>query len=320
MTDMNLIIDGYNIAFRSHHIYDVKQGLKTSDGLPTGIVYGFLKSLLKWKDKFPHHRMIVVWDTPGGKEERREIFADYKADRERNSDTIDVTECDVVGSSDDDGEEEVQMMSLFAFQVRCLKTFLEAIGVDQAQAPKSEADDVIHNLVTGPLSDHSNIILSSDRDLLQLVTRSTVLQTPGGKTYDPDLVKEEYHGIEPKHFLAYRALSGDKSDGLPGLPYFRRKVIARLVSEYDGDLDSIYSSLDDEDLTEKEHEKLVSFEKQAHINQQVMSFREREYRIVEGSQDDNRTEELCDTFEIESIRSDLLEFNSTQGFVRFSHG
>ena len=316
MTEMNLIIDGYNIAFRSHHIYDVKQGLKTSEGLPTGIVYGFLKSMLKWKDKFPHHRMIVVWDTPGGKEERREIFAGYKADRERNVEDVDVSGCDVVASSEDGG----QTMSLFAFQVQCLKTFLNAIGVDQAQAPKSEADDVIHNLVTGPLADHSNIILSSDRDLLQLVTRSTVLQTPGGKTYDPELVREEYHGIKPEHFLTYRVLAGDKSDGIPGLPYFRRKVIARLVSEYDGDLESIYSALDDEDLTEKEHEKLVSFEKQAHINQQVMSFRDKEYRIVEGSQNDDQTEELCDTFEIKSIRSDLLDFNSTQGFVRFTHG
>ena len=78
---MNILVDALNIAFRSHHVYDVKQGLKTSEGVPTGLVFGFLQTLVKWKRKFPHHQVTVVWDRPGGKEWRQEIVPSYKANR-----------------------------------------------------------------------------------------------------------------------------------------------------------------------------------------------------------------------------------------------
>ena len=78
---MNLLVDALNIAFRAHHVYDVKQGLTTSEGLPTGLIYGFLTIIAKWKRKYPHHQIVVVWDRPGGKEWRQKIVPEYKANR-----------------------------------------------------------------------------------------------------------------------------------------------------------------------------------------------------------------------------------------------
>ena len=316
---MNLIIDGFNIAFRSHYIYDVKQELSTSDGLPTGIVYGFLKTLVKWKSKFPKHSIYIAWDTPGAKAERREIYAGYKANRDRDHDILDI---EVVKNSSAankvlDGTTEATVNG-FDLQILLLKYVLNYLGVRQVEAPKTEADDIIFNLVTKDLKEGSNIILSADRDLLQLVSWNTIMMTPKGVVYDKDKVLEEY-SVRPDCFLAYRSLFGDKSDGIPGLFRFRKKIMARLVSDHDGDLESIFGNLEDEKLTKKELEKLEEFEEQAYTNRSVMSFIDKKYSIREGTKDSAKVRQFCDELEFKSIYSSLVDFEPTRGFVRFGN-
>lgn len=305
---MNFIIDGMNIAYRSHYVHDVQQGLKTSSGVPTGIVYGFLKTLLKWKDEFPHHHFVVAWDDPDATQKRQEIYEDYKADRDRNFATI------------EHPDKEGEVIDEFSLQIEFLSNFLRSLGVDQVSASAMEADDVIGSLVRGELSDaQNNIILSSDRDLLQLVSWNTLLMTPGGDKYDPDTVQEEY-GVSPEDLVCYRSLDGDDSDNLPGLPYFRRKVIARLVNDYDGELESIYNAELEEELTDKEYDKISSFEDQAYVNREVMKLRDVEkYEVIEGEWNEEEIEGMCDILEFESLRSDLVASNDNQGFLRFNH-
>lgn len=318
---MNLIIDGFNIAFRCHHVYDVQQGLTTSEGVPTGIVYGFLKSLLKWKKEYPKRRIIVTWDTPGGAESRQAICPSYKANRTRDFDKVAV---DKVATKDEDVPEidsDGEFIDVFSLQIEFLKNFLRSLDIDQSEAPATEADDIIATLVRGELAGESNIIYTSDRDLLQLVTWKTVLETPSGKFYDPDKVMEEY-GVKPEDLVTFRALDGDKSDNLPGLPRFRRKIIAKLVNDNDGKLESIYKADGlEEELTEKEFEKLSSFEEQAFLNQKIMELRDIEKNILTpGSWNEDQIKGMCDILEFDSLRSDLLGSNKIkQGFLRFNN-
>lgn len=308
MTDRkNLIVDGMNIAFRSHHIYDVKQGLKTSSGVPTGIVYGFVKRVLKWRQQYPEHRITVAWDCPTAKKERQKVFAPYKANRDRKFKEVE---------SDKEGEETID---IFTLQIEFLQNFLKSLDVDQVKAKGYEADDLIGTLVRGPMKDDHNVILTSDRDMLQLVTWKTIQMTPEGKPYDPDKVKEEY-GVRPEHLLTFRVFDGDTSDCLPGLPRFRKKVIARIVNENEGSIESIYNS-NVENLSDKETEKLAAFEDQAQINSQIMTLRTVEdYDPIEGEWNEDQIKGMCDLLELKSLRAPLLQANNpNQGFLRYTN-
>lgn len=304
---MNILVDGLNIAFRSHHVYDVRQGLTTAEGVPTGLIFGFLQTLTKWKRKHPHHDVTVVWDRPGGKEWRQAIVPEYKANRPS-----------AAAPSPLEGQSEGEPFDIFSFQLGMLHEILPHLGVDQASAAGREADDVIAYLVRDLYADQNNIILTSDRDLLQLVTRTTVLITPDDKFYDVDRVVEEY-GVRPESLVQLRALFGDTSDNLPGIPRFRKKVAARLVNEH-GSVDSIYKQpVETLGLTKKESEKLSAFEEQARKNLQVMGLLSEmtplDYRP--SSYNEHEINTMCDTLEFKTIRNRLLEaFNSQQGFLK----
>lgn len=303
---MNFIIDGLNIAFRAHHIYDVKQGLTSSEGIPTGLIYGFLLILSKWRKKYPHHQMIVVWDRPGGKDWRQEIVPEYKANRPKS----------VVPSSDQEFEDTVE--DPFAMQLHLLRGILPHLGVDQFSAPKREADDMIGYLTRKVYPEEVNFILTSDRDMLQLVTSKTVVLTPDNKVYDRAKVEAEY-GVPPEKLVQLRALFGDTSDNLPGISRFRKKVAARLVNKYGG-VDSIYRQpIEDLDLTVKESEKLTAFQEQAQKNLRVMNMRmdAESFDRTSSSFNEHEINTICATLEFKKIRNRLLEFNRPkQGFLK----
>ena len=152
---------------------------------------------------------------------------------------------------------------------------------------------------------------------MQLITRKTVLVTPDDKFYDHDKVVDEY-GVPPEKLVHLRALFGDNSDNLPGLPRFRKKVAARLVMEH-GSVDSIYNEdVKDLGLTAKESEKLVAFEEQARKNLLVMSLLTEADNIdhIVGSYDEDEITRTCDLLEFKSIRNRLSAFDTRQGFLK----
>jgi DNA polymerase-1 len=109
-------------------------------------------------------------------------------------------------------------------------------GIRQAFNPKEEADDVIASLVRGPLREHINIIISTDRDLLQLVTESTHQLCPSvglgkEKLYTTSLIESEY-GVAPEAMVHVKALSGDTSDNIPGVSGFGLKTASKLIRMY----------------------------------------------------------------------------------------
>jgi 5'-3' exonuclease len=315
---MKFLIDAMNIAFRAHHVYDVQQGLATSQGLPTGMVYGFFKILARWKRAYPEHDFCVVWDRAGGRKIRQDIYPDYKANRQET-----VTEVAPEEVTEALGDN-FSGMDPFNIQLDLIRGMLTPLGIDQVSAPYREADDVLAHMVRRVYGDEPTIILTSDRDMLQLVSRTTILITPDGKkTYDPDKVFEEY-GVVPSKLLQLRSLCGDKSDNLPGLPRFRKKTSARLVNEF-GDVNGIYAQDTKKlNLTKKEAEKFVIFKDQAFINLEVMRLRDEDCQLdfVSGSRDDTKLLSVLKTLEITTLQDTLLDLHKPplkQGTLRFQN-
>lgn len=206
---VNLIVDGTQLFIRCAFA----PGLGTlidSKGRPTGPIVGFLKSLGAYKKRFPEACIYVCWD--GSSQRRKAIYPKYKANRVPRSEN---------GSS---------------FGMEWLRETLPLLGVLQAFNPIEEADDVIASLVRGKLQNDLNIIISTDRDLLQLVSEFTHQLCPNvgsskEKLYDPAMVESEY-GVQPKFIVHIRALSGDSSDNILGVGGFGLKTASKLIKLY----------------------------------------------------------------------------------------
>lgn len=246
----NVIVDGLNLAHRVHHAMKLlPEPLTDEEGNPTGVVVGFLRSLAALKCRFVDSRFHVVWD--GSKKRRVSRYSGYKANRSKT---------DLYG----DG------------QLDLVKKVLSHLNVVQAHSPDEEADDVICSLVRGELKGHYNVIVSTDRDFLQLVSFTNLLLVPkvGGREeilYDPDKVVEEY-GVAPDDMVALRAMLGDTSDNLPGVPKVSTKVLTSLLREHKT-IDGIFSS-SLVGLTAKQYQSLKSTEDQVRLNLELMSLQE----------------------------------------------
>jgi len=304
----HVIFDGMNLLCRSHFVYDVRAGLSTEAGIPTGAIYGMLRSLVSWRKKHPRARFWVAWEGDEEQngahvESRRALHASYKEGR---------------GGALGDG---------LSVQLDLLKPILSALRVYQVQAQGYEADDIIAWLTReAPASgedvygspDDVRVLVSTDRDLLQLVTDRVVVMSPDGKkSHDASSVREQFHGIGPSNLLPFRALSGDSSDGLPGLKRVPRKIIARLVTEHEGSLDSIYKA-GFADLTAYQRKTLTAFASQALVNEAVMRFQTPdEPKLLEGAGDPDRVRAACEILEMSSMVEPLVGMiEEPKGFYR----
>ncbi len=176
-----LIVDGHLQAARAATAPGLAN-LTDSKGNPTGLIYGFLRILQSLRKRFPDTLIYVAWD--GSSKRRKHQFGEYKANRPNG------------------GRGPVP-----SFQF--LRELLPRLGVVQAYNPEEEADDVIATLVRGLLKEKSNLIFSTDRDLLQLVTHATQMLAPGRGTrneilFDRGTVVSSF-GVEPDHLAHLRA-------------------------------------------------------------------------------------------------------------------
>lgn len=243
----NIIFDGHNLAYRIiNALRNIPDQLTDSEGRSTALVFGVLRSLAAFKKRFERAQLYVVWD--GSKQRRVKLYPDYKAGRPEHS------------------QDTYSEMSR-------LQAMLPLFGISQVHNPEEETDDIIACLLKNKLSGKRNIIVSTDRDFLQLVTYTDLLLVPkqGSRPetlYDPDKVVAEY-GVPPRLMVHLRALSGDTSDNLPGVPRVPRKVLAALLTTH-GSINGIYaSSL--AGVTKTQYEKIKAFEKQARLNVDLMA-------------------------------------------------
>lgn len=216
------IIDGKSVFYRGYYAMG---NLSLRDGTPTGGVYGFAAIALEILGKLRPDYVAVAWDKAGTNiRRRREIYAEYKANRRKAPDD-------------------------FYVQVPMLMEFIEALGWPVYEADDYEADDIM-----GTLSRQANeagvetLLISSDMDMLQIVDRDTkfyAIKTGFSRVEEFDVGKfEEKYGIEKGQFLDFKALVGDSSDNIPGVPGVGDKTARELLNKY-GSFEGIYEHLDE---------------------------------------------------------------------------
>ncbi len=197
-----LLLDGHSLAYRAFFALPV-ENFSTATGQHTNAVYGFTSMLVNvLRDEQPTH-VAVAFDL-SRQTFRLEEYADYKAKRNKTP-----------------GE--------FSSQLPLIQRVLDSFSIRHLSLAGYEADDIIATLVTRALADESApsggfevLILTGDRDSLQLVTeRSTVLYPMRGVSdlarMTPAAVEEKY-GVPPHRYPELAAIVGEASDNLPGVP------------------------------------------------------------------------------------------------------
>lgn len=204
-----VVIDGSNTLYRA---FFALPGLRAPDGRPTSAAYGFVTMLIKvLREERPTH--VVVAKDPRGGSFRNAIFPEYKAGREAQPEDL-------------------------RAQLPLVEALCEAFRVPILEVPDFEADDVIATLVEQAPEGAEVCIVSTDKDLMQLVRPGVVLlDTMKGRRID-DAGVEERFGVPPAQLLDLRALVGDPSDNIPGVKGIGEKGAAQLIREW-GSLDAL---------------------------------------------------------------------------------
>lgn len=273
-----VLVDGFYSCYRNLYAF---KDIKTKDGRHSGVVFGFVRTLVTLAKRFPGAEIVVCWDRPSTW--RKEVYPQYKSNR---------------------SGPRVDKDQLYS-----IADFVRSVGLTQAMAPGHEADDVIGSMID---RSKQNIIFSRDRDFCQLVEDGVVLvfSPRSGEVeeviYNEAKVQERF-GIPPRKLLHYRVLKGDTSDCLPGLPRFPSKKIIELVETHDT-IEEITTAPRVE-LTDHQKKALTDFQAQGLINLKLMKIQtDLEVQIVEGQYDRSRAEGILDRFELKSLRTHVNLF------------
>lgn len=204
-----VIIDGNAIVHRAFHALPP---MNTEDGQLTNAVYGFFAMLLKLLNDLKPEYLIVCFDRPKPTF-RKSMYVGYQAKRPKMSDDL-------------------------VPQIDLLHRVLEKAKIEHFEIDGYEADDIIGTIATQSAAKNLQaIIVSGDRDMLQLVNQKVLVLAPiSGITkmllFDEDKVKEKY-GLKPAQFIDYKALVGDSSDNYPGVTGIGPKTASNLLNKYD---------------------------------------------------------------------------------------
>jgi DNA polymerase-1 len=228
-----LLIDGLNSYLRAF----AAAPTMNDDGAHVGGVTGFLMSIGAAIRLFTPSRVIIVFDGAGGSQRRRKLFPDYKANR-RNMTKLNRT-YDFTTLEEEKESQKWQLMLLVSI-LNCLPVTVFTVDL-------VEADDVIAYLAQHIESKEGKAIISStDKDFLQLVNENITVWNPiKKKMYTPERVVEDYE-FHPNNFLLYRMVTGDNSDGIPGVDGIKEKTLLKFFPElaHDDkrDLDFLFES------------------------------------------------------------------------------
>ena len=214
-----VLIDGNSLAYRA--FYALPDSMKTATGITTNAIYGFTNMILKLLDEKPDY-VAISFDRPEPTFRHIE-YKEYKATRQKTPPTLHE-------------------------QIPYVKEVAQALDIPVYELAGYEADDVIGTLARAAEKEGLDVtIVSGDLDPLQLVDKHIkVLTTRKGITdtvlYGEKEVEERY-GLRPDQLIDYKALKGDASDNIPGVPKVGEKTAEELLKEF-GTLENIYQNLD----------------------------------------------------------------------------
>ena len=218
-----VVIDGKSVFYRGYY---AMPGLSMADGTPTGGVYGFVSLAIELIKKLEPDYVAVAWDKRGTNiRKRRELYPEYKAGRKPAPDD-------------------------FYQQIPILHELLDAFGWPLYEIDDYEADDIMGAFARQAESRGiETCLITSDLDALQLISPMTkVYAMKNGlrniEEFTAEYFEEKY-GIRTEQFLDLKALKGDSSDNLPGVPGIGEKTAVKLLQEYET-LDGVYEHLDEQ--------------------------------------------------------------------------
>lgn len=208
------LIDGYGFIFRAYHALPP---LSRADGTPVGAVLGFVNMLVKILASLQVTHLAIVFDS-GGKNFRHEIYPEYKANR---------PPC----------PEDLKP------QFPIIREASEALNLFMIEQVGAEADDIIATLAKRFAPEQEVLIISSDKDLMQLIGDNVLMyDAMKNKIIGSSQVLEKF-GVLPDKVLDILSLIGDVSDNIPGIKGIGPKTAAELINQFDN-LDNIFNNLD----------------------------------------------------------------------------
>ena len=239
-----ILVDGNNLLFRSYYATAYSGVImRNSKGFPTNGLYGFINMMNKIVAEENPAYILVAFDK--GKTFRHDKYESYKDGRKETPDDL-------------------------KLQFPKAKEVLEAMGIKYFEIDNYEADDIIGTVSTivdqdDECSDWNATIISSDKDLLQLITNKVEVKLLKQKDYirmDEQTFKETYK-IDPIRMIDLKALMGDASDAIPGVKGIGEKTAISLLEKYES-LDNLYDNIDL--VTGKMKEKLIDDKENAYMS------------------------------------------------------
>jgi len=216
--DRVLIIDGLNLFLRNFAVLNYVN----QDGIHIGGLGGFLRSLGYLIHQNKPTSVYVVFDGVGSSLNRKNLLPEYKSGRNQQR----LTNYDAFNDLDEEQESKANQIGRLVHYLRCLP--IKLVSLD-----KVEADDIIAYLSRYMADTYNSkcIIVSADKDFLQLVDDNITIFSPMTKEYfTPKAVLEKF-GLSPKNFLLYKTLLGDNSDKIPGVQGLGPKKLYKLFPE-----------------------------------------------------------------------------------------
>lgn len=232
------LIDGSSYVYRA---FFAIPPLSNSKGVPTNAIYGFTTMLHKILNDYDPDSIAVVFDGPG-ETFRDQLFEEYKANRPPMPDPMEA-------------------------QIPYIRQVIEGYRIPILEKEGYEADDIIGTLVEGMPSDYEAVIVTSDKDLMQLVSdRVTLLDTMKDKKSGPKEVRAKF-GVGPEKVVEVLGLAGDPTDNIPGVPGVGLKTATQLIQQY-GSVEAVLKAAD-RIKRPKLKESLIRYADQARLSRKL---------------------------------------------------
>ncbi len=244
------LIDGHALAYRTYYAITagMSDRMQTRSGEPTAGIYGFANVLMRLLEQEKPEYLAVAFDT--GKTFRNELFPEYKATRAKMPDDL-------------------------RPQIERIRQMIDTFHLPRLEMEGVEADDVLGSIARQAVQQGFGVkIITGDRDLLQLVDDRVTVSLPGSKLSDSKNYTaaevREHLGVDPAQVVDYKALVGDTSDNIPGVPGVGPKTAVSLLDKYQT-LDGVYEHIDE--ISGKMREKLEAGKDSAYMSQDLAQIR-----------------------------------------------
>ncbi len=237
------LIDGSAYIYRAYHAI---APLSNSKGVPTHAVLGFINMVKRLvREKNPTY-LVIAFDSRGPVF-RHQLYNQYKANRPPMPEDLSV-------------------------QIPFIKRFVAASNFLMLEEQDVEADDIIASVVKRFTAlGHRIVVVSGDKDLLQLVSDDVVMWDPmKDKVMDPEAVIKKY-GVRPDQLLDLFALIGDSADNVPGVPGVGPKTAEKLIGDF-STLEGLYAHIDDLKKS-KMKEKIIEHRDQAYLSRKLIDLK-----------------------------------------------